>query len=83
MREALPEAAALVDELRQMFGREWIDAALRRGMAMQRAQAQGREETAHGAVLRVEQGQTAIGALPRRVSAFEAERATRPGRRSA
>lgn len=36
LRESLPHAAALVDELRAAWGREWVDAALRQGVRLQR-----------------------------------------------
>ncbi len=79
MREAMPEAARLVDELRRLFGREWIDAALRQGIALQRhverlevqhgaAAAQawlGRQQPA-GATLRLREGPLQVGELPLR-----------------
>lgn len=36
MRAAMPHAAALVDELRAAFGRQWVDDALREGLRLQR-----------------------------------------------
>lgn len=39
LREAMPGAAALVDELRGLFGSAWVDAALREGLRLQREHA--------------------------------------------
>jgi hypothetical protein len=39
LRQAMPGAAALVDELRQVFGQAWVDAALREGLRLQREHA--------------------------------------------
>lgn len=39
LRQAMPESARLVDQLRELFGRQWVDDALRRGIALQREHA--------------------------------------------
>lgn len=36
LRDEMPGAAALVDELRAAFGQAWVDAALREGLRLQR-----------------------------------------------
>lgn len=79
MREAMPEAAKLVDELRLAFGREWVDAALRQGIALQRraeqlqaqqgrasAQAWLARQRPAGAALRLREGDLQVGELPLR-----------------
>lgn len=64
MRDAMPGAAALVDELRAAFGREFIDAALRNGMSLQRTGVAGR-----GASIVVREGEQVVGAVPARPAA--------------
>lgn len=49
LREAMPAAAALVDELRQMFGQAWVDAALREGLRLQREHARRAAEQGQAA----------------------------------
>lgn len=39
MRAAMPQAAFLVDQLRQALGRQWVDDALREGIRLQREHA--------------------------------------------
>jgi hypothetical protein len=39
LRDQMPGAAALIDELRSLFGREWVDAALREGLRVQQEHA--------------------------------------------
>lgn len=77
MRQAMPAAAALVDELRAMFGQAWVDAALREGLRLQREHAQRVADVGQGPadtwlasqrsakpVLSVLEGGTRVGALP-------------------
>jgi hypothetical protein len=64
MREALPHAAALVDELRAWLGADLVDQALRNGMALQRG-GTGRP----GPSMVVRHGEVTVGALPARVAA--------------
>lgn len=77
MREAMPGAASLVDELRSAFGRDWVDAALRQGIALQRraeqiqaqqgvaaAQAWLARQRPSGASLRLREGELQVGELP-------------------
>jgi hypothetical protein len=49
LRQAMPGAAALVDELRQMFGQAWVDAALREGLRLQREHARRAAEQGQAA----------------------------------
>lgn len=73
----MPAAAALMDEMRQMFGQAWVDAALREGLRLQREHAQRVADAGQGAadtwlasqrsgkpVLRIAEGDVAVGALP-------------------
>lgn len=39
LRDEMPDAAALMDEIRALMGREWADEALRQGMCLQREHA--------------------------------------------
>jgi len=39
LRAEMPEAAALMDEIRALFGQAWADAALREGLRLQREHA--------------------------------------------
>lgn len=79
MREAMPQAARLVDELRLALGRDWVDAALRQGIALQRgfeqlqakqgraaAQAWLARQHPAGASLRLREGGLQVGELPLR-----------------
>lgn len=72
----MPAAAALVDEMRQLFGQAWVDAALREGLRLQREHArlvaQGGQGPADAwlasqrsgkPALAVVEGGTCIGAL--------------------
>ena len=80
MRQVLPDAAALMDELRQMFGAAWADAALREGLRLQREHAQLLAEqgtrTAQAwlqtqgrtPALSLRQGEHVVGLLPRRAA---------------
>lgn len=52
LRQALPAAAALMDEVRALWGAEWADAALREGLRLQREHAR----------LQAERGQAAADA---------------------
>lgn len=72
MRDAMPAAAALVDELRAQFGREFIDAALRNGMSLQRTGVAG-----HGASIVVREGAQVVGAVPARPAAVLPRRVAR------
>lgn len=72
MREAMPAAAALVDELRAKFGAEFIDAALRNGVKLQRT-----GETARGASIVVREGSQVVGAVPARPAAVLPRRGAR------
>lgn len=79
LRQALPAAAALMDEVRAVWGAEWADAALREGLRLQREHARmlaERGQAAADAWLQMQQpkvptlvlheaGQT-IGAMPGR-----------------
>jgi len=49
LRDEMPGAAALVDELRQMFGQAWVDAALREGLRLQREHARRAAEQGQAA----------------------------------
>ena len=77
LRQAMPGAAALVDEMRQLFGQAWVDAALREGLRLQREHARLVAQTSQGAAdawllsqrsgkpaLAVVEGGAWIGALP-------------------
>jgi len=72
----MPGAAALVDELRALFGQAWVDAALREGLRLQREHAQRVADAGQGAAdawlasqrsgkpaLALVEGGTCIGAL--------------------
>jgi len=48
LRAAMPAAAALVDELRALLGREMVDAALSTGVRLQREHARLAAELGHG-----------------------------------
>jgi hypothetical protein len=76
LRQEMPAAAALVDELREMFGQEWVDAALREGLRLQRehgrrAAEQGQEaadrwldtQPSTAPALRVSEADKAVGTL--------------------
>lgn len=73
----MPGAAALVDELRGMFGQDWVDAALREGLRLQREHAQRVATAGQGAAdawlatqrsakpaLAVSEGGQCVGTLP-------------------
>lgn len=73
----MPGAAALVDELRGMFGQAWVDAALREGLRLQREHAQRVATAGQGAAdawlatqrsakpaLAVAEGGQCVGTLP-------------------
>lgn len=77
LRQQLPQAAALVDELRVSLGRDWVDAALRQGLRIQREhQARAAEhgvkaanawlarQAPAGPTLRVVEAGVAVGMLP-------------------
>jgi|SanBayMetagenome_1026888.scaffolds.fasta_scaffold01318_13 hypothetical protein len=77
LREKMPAAAALMDEMRLLFGQAWVDAALREGLRLQREHAQRVADAGQGAadtwlasqrsrgpVLRIAEGDVAVGALP-------------------
>lgn len=77
LRQAMPGAAALVDELRQSLGRDWVDAALREGLRLQREHARQVAELGQAVAdawlarrrsavptLALEEGGRWIGALP-------------------
>jgi hypothetical protein len=77
LREKMPGAAALVDEMRAMFGQAWVDAALREGLRLQREHARLVAQASQGAAdawlasqrsskpaLAVVEGGAWIGALP-------------------
>ena len=77
LRRQMPNAAALVDEMRQLFGQAWVDAALREGLRLQREHAQRVADAGQGAAdawlasqrsskpaLAVAEGEVWIGALP-------------------
>lgn len=64
MREAMPAAAALVDELRAWLGTELVDQALRNGLALQRGDT-GRQ----GPSMVVTEGEVSVGAVPARLAA--------------
>ena len=49
LRDEMPGAAALVDELRQVFGQAWVDAALREGLRLQREHARRAAEQGQAA----------------------------------
>ena len=49
LRDEMPGAAALVDELRQVFGPAWVDAALREGLRLQREHARRAAEQGQAA----------------------------------
>lgn len=80
MRQALPDAAALMDELRQMFGAAWADAALREGLRLQREHArllaeQGArtaqawlQSQGRAPALSLRQDEHVVGLLPRRAA---------------
>ena len=76
LRQVMPAAAALVDELRLMFGQAWVDAALREGLRLQREHARRAAEQGQAAAdqwldaqphqapaLRVSEGGAVVGAL--------------------
>jgi hypothetical protein len=76
LRDEMPGAAALVDELRQMFGQAWVDAALREGLRLQREHAKRAAEQGQAAAdqwldaqphqapaLSVSEGGAVVGAL--------------------
>jgi hypothetical protein len=69
MRDAMPGAAALVDELRAAFGREFIDAALRNGMSLQRT-----GEARPGPSIVIREGAQVVGAVPARPAAVLSRR---------
>lgn len=48
LRQEMPDAAELMDQIRKVFGHEWADQALREGMRLQREHA--RRITEHGQV---------------------------------
>lgn len=73
----MPGAAALVDELRGIFGQAWVDAALREGLRLQREHAQRVADAGQGPAdawlasqrgtrpaLSLLEGGTRVGALP-------------------
>lgn len=77
LRQAMPESARLVDQLRELFGRQWVDDALRRGMSLQRehariaqlkgaaaAQAWLRVQRVPGPSLRLLEAGQQVGELP-------------------
>lgn len=79
MRQAMPEAARLVDELRRNLGREWVDGALRQGIRLQRQHADRRvrhgqaqadawlaAQRPSGASLRLLEAGLQVGELPTR-----------------
>ena len=72
----MPAAAALMDEMRAMFGQAWVDAALREGLRLQREHARRAADAGQGAAdawlasqrsskpaLAVAEGDVWIGAL--------------------
>lgn len=76
LREQMPGAAALVDELRAMFGQAWVDAALREGLRLQREHAQRVADAGQGPAdawlasqrsqapaLALQEGSVVVGAL--------------------
>ncbi len=69
MREAMPAAAALVDELRGLFGADLIDQALRNGVSLQRT-----GEARPGPSIVVREGAQVVGAVPARPAAVLARR---------
>ena len=82
MRQAMPAAAALVDELRAMFGQAWVDAALREGLRLQREHAQRVADVGQGPAdtwlasqrsqapaLALQEGSVVVGALAGNVPA--------------
>lgn len=85
LREAMPEAARLVDELRATLGRQFVDDALRQGLALQREHA--RRQLEHGraradawlraqrpttATLRLAEAGRQVGELPVRLAGARA-----------
>ncbi len=79
MREQMPESARLVDQLREQMGREWVDAALREGIRLQRQHADRRARHGQaradawlaaqrpaGASLRLLEAGLQVGELPTR-----------------
>lgn len=73
----MPAASALVDEMRQLFGQAWVDAALREGLRLQREHARLVAQTSQASAdawllsqrsskpaLAVVEGGACIGALP-------------------
>lgn len=79
LRTEMPAAAALVDELRTMFGAELVNTALRAGVALQRehaarvardgqaaADAWLDAQPGSGPVLRVSEAGRTVGELPGR-----------------
>ena len=96
MRQAMPEAAALMDEVRVMFGKAWADQALREGMRLQREHA--RRIAEHGArqadawldrqrtvgpVLTLRQDGNDVGLMPGRAPLPLVDAALRPSARAA
>lgn len=55
-------AAALMEEMQQMFGQAWVDAALREGQGA--ADTWLASQRSPGPVLRIAEGDVAVGALP-------------------
>lgn len=79
LRQVMPDAAELMDQIRQVFGQEWADQALREGMRLQREHA--RRIAEHGRVkadiwldaqrasaptLMLREGDRQVGAMPGR-----------------
>ena len=76
LREQMPAAAALMDEMRVIFGQAWVDAALREGLRLQREHAQRVADAGQGAAdtwlasqrsrapaLAIEEGGVVVGRL--------------------
>jgi hypothetical protein len=90
LRSEMPGSAALVDELRALFGADWVDAALRQGMSLQReharlgaergqaaADAWLRQQRPTGPALQLVEGDRQVGLLPARISQAQTEQQQR------
>lgn len=85
LRDAMPEAARLVDELRAALGRQFVDDALRQGLRLQREHARLQLERGHAAAdawlgaqrpatasLRLVEAGRQVGELPARLAGARA-----------